>query len=422
MPHNLTGTNWAANIAYSASEILEPSTLEEVRSIVTRRNRLKPLGTRHCFNTIADTPGALVSLNKIADIEIDARAHTVQVGAGVTYGRLGEYLHEQGFALANFASLPHISIAGACSTATHGSGEHNGVLATAVCALQLVNGNGEIVELQPAGKDSEFNGAVVGLGALGIVTRLKLRIEPAYAVRQYVYRNLPLTTALAHFDAIQASAYSVSLFTTWRTSVIEQVWIKARDGTRPPFAAPADFFSATLARDSLNPVPGMPAHNCTDQAGIPGPSYQRLPHFRMGFVPSAGEELQSEYLVPREHGPDAILAISRLSAQIHPHLLVSEIRTAAKDDFWMSMCYGHPAVAIHFTWKRDWLAVRSLLPVIEKQLRPFRPRPHWGKLFAMQRSEIKPLYERLDDFRALAAKYDPAGKFRNDFLNALFFA
>lgn len=340
----------------------------------------------------------------------------VTVGAGVTYGELGPYLDSTGLALHNLASLPHISIAGACATATHGSGEKLGNLATAVSAMEMVIADGSVVKLSRGSPD--FAGAVVGLGALGVITRVTLDVEPAYSMRQYVYENLPLAQMADHFDEIQASGYSVSLFTDWQKQRINELWIKAR----AEFAAPQEFFGATLATRNLHPIGDLSAEHCTEQRGVPGPWYDRLPHFRMGFTPSAGKELQSEYFVARRNAVDAILAVEKLRERVSPHLLVTEIRTIAADDLWMSPCYRRPSVAIHFTWKPDWASVRRLLPIIEKQLAPFEPRPHWGKLFTMAPAELQSRYERLDDFRRLAAQYDPQGKFRNEFLDTNLFA
>lgn len=415
-------TNWAGNIVYSTDRIREASTVEEIRSKLRSEDKLKVLGTRHCFNSIADSHYNLLSLKPMQEMTLDAASGTVTVGAGVKYGQLGPYLDAKGFALHNLASLPHISVAGACSTATHGSGEKNGNLSSAVSGLEMVTAVGEVVRFSRESNAAEFRGAVVGLGALGVITRVTLKVQPTYQVRQYVYEDLPLREMQEHFDEIQASGYSVSLFTDWRGKKISELWIKGRVGEGRPFSGPQELFGATLARKNLHPIEGLSAENCTEQMGVPGPWYDRLPHFRMGFTPSAGKELQTEYLLPRRHAVEAILAVERLQEQVSPHLLISEIRTVAADDLWMSMCYQQPSVAIHFTWKPDWPAVRNVLPVIEKELLPFRPRPHWGKLFTIAPAELRARYEKLDDFLKLAAKYDPKGKFRNDFLNTNVFA
>ena len=416
-------TNWAGNLTYGTDRLQEAASVEQIRSYLRSQDEVKVLGTRHCFNSIADSRYNLLSLKPMHDVvTLDPSARTVTVDAGITYGQLCPYLDSKGFALHNLASLPHISIAGACSTATHGSGEKNGNLATAVSGLEMVTAAGDVVKLSRKADGEVFRGAVAGLGALGVIARITLDIQPTYTVRQYVYENMPLSQMKDHFDDIQSSGYSVSLFTDWQKQRINEVWIKSRAGDGPPFTAPPEFFGAKRATRNLHPIAELSPENCTEQMGVPGPWYERLPHFRMGFTPSAGKELQSEYFVPRRHAVEAILAVERLRDQVGPHLLISEIRTIAADELWMSTCYRRPSVTIHFTWKPDWPAVRRLLPVIEKELSPFQPRPHWGKLFTMSPAELRMRYDRLPDFIQLAAKYDPKGKFRNDFLNTYVFA
>jgi alditol oxidase len=416
-------TNWAGNFEFSTTRVYEANSLEQVRNIVKGQKDLKVIGTRHCFNKIADSPDALLSLKSMDEnMVLDSKRRTVTVNGAMTYGRLCPLLDERGFAVHNLASLPHISIAGSCSTGTHGSGEKNGNLSTAVSALEMVTASGDVVELSREKDGETFRGAVVGLGAMGVIARITLDVQPAFKMRQYVYRNLPIEQMKEHFDAIQASAYSVSLFTDWQGHRINQVWLKCRLGDGQPFDGPAEFFGAQRATRNLHPIEELSAENCTEQMGVPGPWYDRLPHFRMGFTPSAGKELQSEYFVPREHAVEAILAIERLRDQITPHLMISELRTIAADDLWLSPCYRRPSVTIHFTWKQDWPAVRQLLPVIERELSPFQPRPHWGKLFTMSPAALRARYERMPDFIQLSNKFDPQRKFRNEFLNTNIFS
>jgi xylitol oxidase len=415
--------NWAGNLEYSTDRSYSADSLVRVRNYVKKQSNLKVLGTRHCFNNIADSTHSFLSLKPMDEVvALDPEARTVTVEAGMTYGQLCPYLDGKGYALHNLASLPHISIAGACSTATHGSGETNGNLATAAAALQIVTAAGEVVELSRRKDGEVFAGAVVGLGALGVITKVTLDIQPAFLMRQYVYENLPLSGLTDHFDAIESSAYSVSLFTDWQNQRVNEVWIKSRVETGQAFAATPDFFGAKRAVKNLHPIAELSAENCTEQMGVLGPWYERLPHFRMGFTPSAGRELQSEYFVPRQHAVEAILAVERLRDKVRPHLLISEIRTIAADQLWLSPCYEQSSVTIHFTWKPDWPAVRELLPVIEKELAPFSVRPHWGKLFAISPARLRAAYQRLPDFIELSKKYDPQGKFRNDFLNANVFS
>ena len=415
--------NWAGNLEYGTDHLYSANSLQRVRDYVKKQSKLKVLGTRHCFNNIADSMHNLLSLKSMDEVvALDPEAHTVTVTGGITYGQLCPYLHTRGFALHNLASLPHISIAGACSTATHGSGEKNGNLATAVSALEIVTAAGEVVKLSRQIDGEPFRGAVVGLGALGVITKITLDVQPTFMMRQYVYENLPLSEMRDHFDAIESSAYSVSLFTDWQKQRINEVWIKSRVEEGQAFEATSEFFGAKRAIRNLHPIAELSAENCTEQMGVPGPWYERLPHFRMGFTPSAGKELQSEYFVPRRHAVEAILAVERLHDQVSPHLMISEIRAIAADNLWLSPCYEQPCVTIHFTWKQDWPAVRKLMPVIEKELAPFNARPHWGKLFTTSPAELKSIYKKIPEFVQLSKKYDPQGKFRNEFLNTNIFS
>jgi alditol oxidase len=414
-------TNWAGNIDYRTERLYTANTVAQVKQFVTKRGKFKVLGTRHCFNRIADSADEFLSIKTMSDVlALDPKARTVTVNGGISYGQLCPYLDTRGFALHNLASLPHISVAGACSTATHGSGEQNGNLATAVSGLEIVTPNGDVVSLSR--KDGEtFNGAVVGLGALGVITRVTLDIQPTYRMKQYVYQNLPFSELRDNFDAIESSAYSVSLFTDWEKQRVNEVWLKCRTDRGRQFEGRPEFFGASRATRNVHPIIELSAENCTEQMGVPGPWYERLPHFRMGFTPSAGKELQAEYFVPRKHAVEAILAVERLHTQVSPHLMITEIRSIAADNLWMSPCYKQPSVSIHFTWKPDWPAVSRLLPVIEKELAPYNARPHWGKLFTISPARLRSLYEKLPEFVELSGKFDPNGKLRNEFLNTNIF-
>ena len=183
------GTNWAGNVAYSGTRLYRPETIAEVQQIVRAHEKIKALGGRHSFSTIADTRGAMIALDRFDTVsDVDRAAGTVEVGAGVKYAQLCPQLLKQGFAVANLASLPHIAVVGACSTATHGSGTGN--LATQVAGLELVDGRGDIVRLSAAANGDDFRGAVVGLGAIGVVTKVTLHVVPAFDVRQWVWDRL----------------------------------------------------------------------------------------------------------------------------------------------------------------------------------------------------------------------------------------
>jgi alditol oxidase len=409
--------NWAGNYTYHAARLDFPRNVQQVQQLVKNHSQVKALGARHSFNTIADTRGDQISLKYLNEMALDPESRTVTVGAAVSYGKLGPYLHGHGYALHNLASLPQITVAGACATATHGSGNKNGNLATAVSAMEMVTADGKVLVLSRERDRERFPGTVVHLGALGMVTKVTLDVEPTYQMRQVVYENLSMARLEKHLDEIFASGYSVSLFTDWQRHRITQVWIKTRVEPGAPFKIAREFFGARPATRKLHPITGHPAESCTEQMGIPGPWYDRLPHFRMNFVPSSGAELQSEYFVPRERGYEAILAVEELQDHVTPHLFVTELRTIDADNLWMSTCYKRPSMTIHFTWKPEWPAVRRVLEMVEEKLAPYDARPHWAKLFTMQPSRLKSFYKKLPDYQALLAQYDPHGKFRNSFVN-----
>jgi xylitol oxidase len=401
--------NWAGNVSYSTARILRPRSVEEAQELIAGAETIRPLGTRHSFSLVADAAGVLLSTEHLDHI-VEIGETTVTVEAGIRYGELSSALHEHGLAVANLASLPHISIGGAVATGTHGSGVSNKSLAAAVSALELVCADGSIRRLSRG--DADFEGAVVALGALGLVARASLDVVPAFELRQYVFEDLSWSTVDTHLDEILAGGYSVSLFTAWTERGVDQVWLK----TTEEQGAQSSYFGATSATQPRNPVPGARWENCTEQLGVPGPSGERLPHFRLGFTPSGGAELQSEYAVAREHGAEALRALRRLGPVISPLLLISEIRTIAADTLWLSPFYERDSIAFHFTWKPLAAEVQAVLPRIEAALAPFAPRPHWGKLFVASPQELEAVYPKLPAFRQLREQLDSSDKFGNAFI------
>ena len=410
----MTETNWAGNHTYRAGALHRPETLGELQAIVARAPRLRVLGSRHSFNAVADSD-ELVELHSLpADVVVDHEAQTVSLGGGVRYGDLAATLKDEGVSIANLASLPHISVAGAIATGTHGSGDRNGNLATSVAGLELVTSSGDVVSARRG--DPDFDGMVVGLGALGAVTRVTLDVEPAFDVRQRVFEGLEWDALFEHFDEITACGYSVSVFTRWGDTA-DQVWVKSRV-TAAPEEARDELFGALPATTERHPILGIDPVNCTPQLGVPGAWSDRLPHFKMGFTPSNGDEIQSEFIVARRHAVAAIEAMRAMAGELRPLLQVTELRTIAADELWMSPQYGQDSIAIHFTWEPDQEDVERVLVDVEDALAPFEPRPHWGKVFLADAETIATRYERLRDFVALAERLDPRGAFRNDWLIA----
>ncbi len=410
--------NWGGNYRYGARVLHRPSSVGELQELVASARRVRVLGSRHSFTGMADST-ELVTLEDLpVALDVDRGRGAVTLSAQLRYGDLAERLAAQGLALANLASLPHISVAGAVASATHGSGPGNGNLATAVSAFELVRSDGELVTIVRG--DPDFAGAVVHLGALGAVIRVTLDVEPDYQVRQRVFEGLAWDALYEHFDAIMGAGYSVSVFTRW--AGIDQVWVKSRApaGGPAPGREPADpgeaLFGARPATVQRHPILGLDPVNCTPQLGVPGPWMERLPHFRMGFTPSAGEEIQSEYHLPREQAVAGIEAVRALAPGLAGLVQVSEIRAIAADALWLSPQYARETVAIHFTWARRRAEVERALREIEGALLPLGARPHWGKLFLARADEIGPLYERLPAFARLRERLDPRGAFINPWL------
>jgi alditol oxidase len=406
--------NWAGNVAFQAAQYRRPATVAQLQAVVARagpRAQVRVLGSGHSFNDLADSPGVQVSVAGLPpEVEIDSAARLARVAAGLSYAQLAPRLDADGFALRNLASLPHISVAGACATATHGSGPANQNLAAAVAGFDLVTAGGDLVELRR--QDDRFDGAVVHLGALGVVVSVILEVVPSYEVSQRVYEDLPLGVLDDHFTDVMASGYSVSLFTDWRASRITQVWIKALSVAETP-TAPAAWFTARPATVARSPVPGLSPEACTEQLGVPGRWFDRLPHFRAEFNPSAGDELQSEYLLPARHAVPALHALDGIRDRLAPVLRICEIRAIAGDRLWLSPSYQRDTAAFHFTWIRDTASVLPVVSLVERELAPFAARPHWGKIFTTSPETLRACYERLPDFLRLIDHYDPAGKFRN---------
>lgn len=412
--------NWAGNLEYSTDQVVYPDSVSQVQEMIGRFDKLRALGSQHCFNRIADSKHTLLSTKNLTRVvSLDPEKKTVTVEGGIRYGTLGEYLQERGYALHNLASLPHISVAGSIATATHGSGVRNGNLATVVSGLEIVTASGDTITLTREKDGDKFLGAVVGLGGLGVVTKVTLDIQPTFEVQQHVYENLPFPELEKNFEAIMSAGYSVSLFTDWQKNKVSEVWVKSRVVDGKKVEGRSGFYGATPAKRNVHPIIELDAVNCTEQMGVPGPWHERLPHFRMNFTPSSGKELQSEFFVPMSDAVPALKAINDMGDKWFNDLFISEVRTIAADDLWMSPNYKRPSVSIHFTWKQHTEAVMKLIPVVEEQLTRFGARPHWGKLFTIPPADLRARYERFADFRQLLAEYDPKGKFRNEFLDSI---
>ena len=409
------GSTWAGTHTFGAARLVMPRSLDEAaQAVASTIGPMRALGTRHSFHDLADTEGTLLSLVELPpDPVLDESARTVTVNAGTRYGVLAAWLEERGWALHNLGSLPHISVAGATQTGTHGSGVGNGNLATAVAGLEYLDASGAIVSVHRG--DLDLHALAVGLGAFGIITRITLDVEPTYQVLQQVHVGIPWTALLDYPDTILAGAYSVSVFTRWGEPTLEQVWVKRRLGR--DVERPSGWMGGRVLDVPTRLVDGDP-NDLTEQ-GTSGPWLMRLPHFRLDGTPSNGDEIQTEYFVAREDAAEALGAVRTLSAQIDPLLMITELRTVAADGLWLSGAYGRDTLAIHFTWRNLPEPVAAVLPQIEAALAPFAPRPHWGKWHSFDAKAIAAAYPRLADARAVFADRDPKGRFANEHLHRL---
>jgi xylitol oxidase len=404
--------NWAGNVRFSTTELHEPGSVEELQELVGTARWIRALGTGHSFSRIADSTGELVSVRRLAGAPaFDAEHGTVTVSAGARYGDIVRTVHEHGRALHNLGSLPHISVAGAVSTGTHGSGRGNPCLAASVVGVEFVRADGELVIVRDG--EPAFAGSVVALGALGVITRLTLATRPAFDMRQHVWCDAPSATVLEHLDSILACAYSVSLFVDpGRPEVFGRIFVKGLADTEPPDGTA---WGARPATEPVHPLAGQDARAATPQLGQVRPWFEILPHFRLSFTPSSGDEQQSEYFVDRRHGAAALEAILRLD--LTEALQVMEIRAVGRDDCWLSPATGRDTVTLHFTWRNRDEAVRRACLAVEQALQPYEARPHWGKVFFTDADEVRARYDRLPAFTDLAARHDPNRKFSNSFLD-----
>jgi xylitol oxidase len=412
-------TNWAGNVTFSTRTLHRPTSVERLQKTVAASPSLRVLGTGHSFSTVADSTDALLTVADLPRrVELDEAARTVTVSAGTRFGELTQVLEAAGWALHNLGSLPHISVGGAVATGTHGSGRRNPTLAAAVARLELVTPTGELTTL--ARGDENFDGSVVTLGVLGVVTAVTLDVQPRYEVEQRVYENLPLETLRENLLDVLSAAYSVSVFLTWNRPAAEQVWVKHRVDAGP-WSEGDDWLGAKLAGEPRNPVPGMDPAFTTEQGGVAGPWNERLPHFRLEFTPSSGDELQSEYLLPLDRAVAGLDVLAGLADRMAPLLHVCELRTVAADNLWLSEFYQRESIALHFTWHKDPEAVAPVLRALEEGLAPLGARPHWGKVFSIEPADVAALYPRFTDARALFEAADPTGKFRNAFVDRYLF-
>ncbi|RNI24876.1 D-arabinono-1,4-lactone oxidase [Flexivirga caeni] len=407
-------TNWSGTYDFRAPRRERPGSIAQLQELVAGSPAVKVVGSAHSFNSIADSEsGCQLDLSAlIADPVFDPESGSVTVSGAMTYGALVPHLRAARRALPNLASLPHITVAGSVATGTHGSGTRQPGLAASVEAVELLTAEGRLRWIDRS--DPDFDGMVVSLGALGVVTRLRLATVPDFQVRQDAFTGMGWGELVAELDDVLAAAYSVSVFGRWIGEGPDHVVLKSR--VTPASTQPM-LPGAVRMPGTLHPMhaTGTTPEAVTVQGGEPGSWADRLPHFRLGFTPSAGAEIQSEFFVSRADAADGVEVLLAVGDQLAPHLFITEIRAVAADSQWLSPAYDRDSVAFHFTWKPDAVAVQHATAVVERALEPLSPRPHWGKVFTYP-GRLDFAYPRLDDFDELRCTLDPRGVFRNNFV------
>lgn len=410
---DIPSTNWAKSFRYSFRDCLFPSSVDELAALVATSPRIKVLGSRHSFNAISDGDVAVILSGIALAPKVSDDRRSVSIAGHATYGDLAKFLAGHGLAVHNLASLPHISIAGAIATATHGSGAGNGNLATAVSGLAFVTADGGMKTVRRG--EPDFDGMVVHLGALGVISRVTLDVRPAFDITQSVYEGLGARSLHDNIDAIMDSGYSVSIFKTWKDADA-QIWVKSMGS---PDGIAGELHGARLATVNRHPILEMDPVNATDQMSVPGLWSDRLPHFKMGFTPSNGDEIQSEFHVPRAHGAAAVEALGRIRDRFAPVIQVTEFRAVAADALWLSPQYKRDTLSMHFTWVPDREGVNTAVRHVEDALAPFDALPHWGKVFSP--GHVGARYPRLAAFLDIRDRLDPTGKFSNPWLEEVVF-
>jgi len=311
-------------------------------------------------------------------------------------------------------SLPHISLAGAYATGTHGSGDTNQMLSSSLKAFSFIDAKGELIHYGIG--DENFDACRLGLGSYGLWVSVTLHVVPTYQIRQDVYRQIPWESFYEDPKLGTSAGYSVSLFTKWGGAKIDQLWAKSMIGDLQP---PATLYGQSAEGNSLVELaPGVGA-NLTQQGGVPGPWLDRLPHFRLDATPSAGNEIQTEYFLNRDAAIEAMREINKISSLINPTLVISEIRTIAQDSAWLSPMKQEDKIALHFTWKNERQSVSKAVDLVERALAPFAPIPHWGKVHHFDERRLALRHEKLSEARATFDSLDPAGKFSSEYLRIL---
>lgn len=426
-----TVRNWAGNQVCVPDGVVQPSSVDEVASFVRRAHdggrRVKVIGAGHSFTGVAMTNGSMLSLDRLGRVlDVDPATGQVRVEAGIRLHRLNEELAGVGLAMPNLGDIDRQSIAGAMSTATHGTGLAFGNVATTVVAMQLVTGAGEVVRCSADERPDVWRTARVGIGALGIVTEVTLQCVPAFNLHAHEAIE-PLADVLDDFTAFIASTDHVELYCMPgarrcqtkrntrtdaparpqpRLAYVRDKWIGenlgfgvvCRVGRRFPSLAPKVASLVTAAAAERELVDRSDKVFCSPR--------------RVKFV-------EMEYGIPIDAVPDAVRRVGDVARTLgFPPLFPIEVRASAGDDIALSTAHGRTSgwIAVH---QYRGAPYEAYFRAVEAIMDDYHGRPHWGKLHYQTATTLRRRYPRWDDFAELRARLDPRGVFRNDELDRI---
>jgi FAD-linked oxidoreductase len=421
-----TWRNWTGNVRCTPSAIVRPRSEDEVAVAIRRAaaagHKVRVAGSGHSYTEIVSTSGTLLSLEGMSGIvSVDAERSEATVWGGSRLRSLGGPLWERGFAMENLGDTDAQALAGAISTATHGSGIELRSLSSQVVGLTLVTASGEVVECDEEREPELFKAARVGLGCLGVITRVRLRLQPRYMLSMTMRRE-DFETVLADMPERLHSRH----FEFWywpNTGIVTTRTSEVIDGPGTQNAAGRFFQQMLLENGGLwvvnslaRAVPASAGAISRLQAAL-APTGERVDRpYRILATPRLVKLLECEYSVPAESGPDCLREIKAWIDRSHvPISFPIEYRYVAGDDSLLSPYFGRKSAMIDLEQFKG-MPYHEYFLAGEEIFRHYDGRPHWGKLHSRTADELRPLYPEWDRFQDVRRRWDPDGIFINDYL------
>ena len=401
--------NWVGNQSCLRAARGAPGSEDElcamVRDAAGRGLKVRVAGSGHSFTPVALTNGLHLTLSGMSGVRsIDRARRRVTAAAGTTFNELVRVLQHEGLSLVNQGDIDSQALAGAMTTGTHGTGARLPLLAASIVGLRLVQPDGSVVVADESTPDLLL-AARVSLGTLGVISELTLQVDDGYRLHERIWRE-DFETAMERHDELAAKHRHFSFF-----------WCMT-EASRHCYCLPDT--AATSRTGRTTDVCEMKVMDITDEAPFAAP-FEKVAYssdvYPIEYVPNFHE---LEYAVPVEHGKEAVRAVRRLMMEEFPEAIYPiEYRFTAGDDAWMSPFYRQDSVTVSVSGEPGtdyWPYLRA----VDRILRGFGSRPHWGKLHFLTGEDVSALYPRAEDFRALRRRLDPEGTYLNDHLAGLF--